>query len=120
MGGGTPAHGRVEICKGQVWGTVCDDDWGTNDARVVCRQLSYLAPGQNRHHFSAFLITLSVMLCAGSMAVSNVLFGIGNGPIHIDEVRCSGYENSLLDCEYDSEHDCSHAEDAAVVCLGQP
>ena len=37
--GGTTTEGRVEICNSNVWGTVCDDLWSKEDARVVCRQL---------------------------------------------------------------------------------
>ena len=38
-GGQSTNEGRVEICISGEWGSVCDDNWGPNDARVVCMML---------------------------------------------------------------------------------
>ena len=35
------ARGRVEVCVGEKYGTVCDDDWDYEGASVVCAQLGF-------------------------------------------------------------------------------
>ncbi|TRZ12238.1 hypothetical protein HGM15179_014865 [Zosterops borbonicus] len=78
-----------------MWGTVCDDSWDIPDANVVCRQLQ----------------------CGHAVrAHGNAAFGRGHGPILRDEVGCQGHERDLWECPATLEHDCSHKEDAGVVC----
>ena len=56
------------------------------------------------------------IVCLGSaIALRGAHFGEGTGPIHLDNVICTGSENSLLDCRY-SPNNCGHYEDAGVIC----
>ena len=44
--GPSNTEGRVEVCINDVWGSVCDYQWGTADANVVCNQLGYYPTGR--------------------------------------------------------------------------
>ena len=46
VSGSNNMEGRVEICHSNVWGTVCDDLWGSNDAMVVCCQFEFPTDGE--------------------------------------------------------------------------
>ena len=37
----TERDGRVEICYGGVWGSICNDGWDDRAASVICRQLGF-------------------------------------------------------------------------------
>ncbi|XP_041629291.1 T-cell differentiation antigen CD6 isoform X6 [Vulpes lagopus] len=95
-GGSSPCAGRVEMLEHRQWGSVCDDTWDLEDSHVVCRQLN----------------------CGWAVqALPGLHFAPGRGPIHRDQVNCSGAEAYLWDCPgLPGAGYCGHKEDAGVVC----
>ena len=100
--------GRVEIYTNSTggldnaeWGTICDDNWDIQDARVVCHELGYPdAIG----------------------APTSAHYGRGTGPIWLDNVQCLGTEPGLTVCRHNGigSHDCKHDKDASVECSCMP
>ena len=44
-GGRHYREGRVEVCRNQQWGRMCDDHWDEREVAVVCRQLGFSEEG---------------------------------------------------------------------------
>ena len=91
------SEGRVEILLDDEWGTVCDRSWGLEAAQVACKQLGF--PDAIEPTVGGY-------------------FGPGTGPVHLQGVMCNGEESNLLNCSQSGigDQDCTHAEDAGVVC----
>ena len=94
--------GRVEVWHDAEWGTVCDDglSQGTKGqafAHVVCTDLGF----------------------TGGVLVSNAQVPDGEGPTWLDQVACTGAEETLADCPANDwgVEDCGHSEDIGVACL---
>ena len=46
VGGVSQYQGRVEVCLNRAWGTVCArSSWGSQEAKIVCRQIGALTIG---------------------------------------------------------------------------
>ena len=75
--------------------------WDQVDAAVDCRQLSFV----NQLFLTPWYAT----------------FGQGEGSILLDNVASTEGESRLIDCTNDRvTSDCSHGEDAGVVCVSDP
>lgn len=100
---GNSVEGRVEIFLNGEWGTVCDDLWDTEEsgitnAEVACAQLGFSTEGaQPLPRFGSFVAP-------------------GPGPIHRDDVSCTGTEESLVDCAFSETIDCRKEEDLGISC----
>ena len=73
---------------------VCDDFWGEPEAKVVCRILGF----------------------SGGIPKTGSHFGLVSTDFAMDDVFCTGSEQSIFDCPYSTSHDCEAQEGAGVIC----
>ena len=92
-------RGRIEVRKpGENWGTVCDNSFDDKEASVICKMLGF----------------------RWGKAKTSAHFGEGSGSIWMDDLNCTGDEQSIFDCDHRGwgQHDCGHHKDAGVICEG--
>ena len=58
MGGRSEREGRVEMYHNRRWGSVCDEQWDDNEAKVACRQLGLLEHGRSKLKIFIFIYCL--------------------------------------------------------------
>ena len=92
QGGLIPSQGNVYVRDRPV----CDDQWGMEEARVVCHQLGY----------------------PGAKDFTNLgKFGPATAGFLMSNVTCGGEERRVTDCRHNTDPKCSSTEAAGVVCL---
>jgi len=91
VGGANASEGNVMI-DGRP---VCDDSWDINDANVVCRQLGYSGARER---------------------TTRSRFGNVEDNFRMDDVKCTGEETNILDCDHNPTDNCGVREGAGVIC----
>ena len=109
----------MDLCSSGVWAHVCHQSWDTNDARVACRELGLPSVCMQ---FIAQDIQITITMFHFILvpkALVGSIYGERNGPTIMNNVRCVGDEQSLLDCPHEEvgEFSCNSYDDiVSLVC----
>ncbi|XP_064392916.1 phosphatidylinositol phosphatase PTPRQ-like isoform X3 [Halichondria panicea] len=95
--GPSSREGRVDICVDGIWFTPCQDSWGIEETRVVCRELGFCQQGGS--------------LVTGQSYQDYI-------PGGINKVNCTGDEATLRGCSVTSN--CGSGVGAGVSCYSTP
>ncbi|CAI8052103.1 Deleted in malignant brain tumors 1 protein [Geodia barretti] len=95
--------GRLEMCSGNVWGTVCGNGAARAIAVVACRELNHAANGT---------LFLERILSFVPPLI----------PITRTNMVCSGNETNLANCSFDGVYgdaNCQHRDDLFITCMAR-
>lgn len=109
----------MEVYLHGDWGSICDSGWNDLNAAVVCRQLGHRWGHRHRdrsiqpRHKGTEMVLFPR---GGALAATG--FGRGKGPVHLDQVRCTGKEEFLGECPSLGQklQGCRRRDDAGVRC----
>ena len=131
----------MEICINNAWGTVCETDFGSQEATVICTQLGFSERGKAAIHvmheqWAVLLVNVLTVLCF-IVTSKHVMFPLVearilnaaeyiriprrvDGPIFLDRLDCTAGDTALFQCEsaFRGLTLCTHEEDAGVHCEG--
>ena len=65
------------------------------------------------------IVFVSILYSIGAGFIYSAAFGEGTGQIWLDELRCVGFEERLIDCKRSpfSVHNCGHHQDVGAYCF---
>ncbi|XP_069136558.1 antigen WC1.1-like [Argopecten irradians] len=104
VNGSMPSKGRVEIYHDSQWGTICDDHFGYDEARAVCKALGFSYGTPYLH----------------------AKFGRGTGPVFVSDLRCSFLSSGRYSLHLGKKKcyfkgwgvsNCYHGQDVGVECI---